>query len=198
MSNFDRSPPGTAPPGPAPQQPVPQQPAPATEYDPARRPGAVTAAAVFAFIAAILEILAALLVLAIAVSDKRTFGPPGLAWGYVAVNLVLASLMVWGGIAALRGRTNKILVYTALALAATTDSPNGTGCRKALRISHRYDPRLATCPPRRHEPDDGEKSGVLHRAGRHHHGAPDCPDRRRCACRHRHRGRHLSRDQQQA
>ena len=66
--------------------------------------------------------------LAIAVSDKRTFGPPGLAWGYVAVNLVLAILMVWGGIAALRGRTNKILVYTALALAALQTS-DGFKCQ---------------------------------------------------------------------
>ena len=45
MSNFDRSPQGTAPQQPAPQQPGPQPPAPAAEYDAARRPGTVTAAA---------------------------------------------------------------------------------------------------------------------------------------------------------
>jgi len=110
--------------GPAPHQqtgppwPAPQQPPPAVGYDPARRPGTVTAAAVFAFIAAVLELLAALFMLGIAVFSKRTFGPPGTAWGYTIVNFALATLMIWGGIAALRGKSNKILVYTALVLAA--------------------------------------------------------------------------------
>src|SRR6185312_2922650 len=85
----------------------------------ARRPGAVTAAAVFAFIAAVLQILAGLFILFFVVRGRAAiFGPPGLGWGYVAVDFGLAVCMVWGGIAALRGRRNRILVYTALVLAA--------------------------------------------------------------------------------
>ena len=129
MSSFDR----TDPHGFAPQQPqqvatanaatdphgfAPQQSAPPTGFDSARRPRAVTAAAVYAFAAALMQIPAALFSLFLAVRGRELFGPPGLGYGYAVVNLVFVVLMVWGGISALRGKTNKILVYTALVLAA--------------------------------------------------------------------------------
>ena len=91
---------------------------PGIPFDAARRPRRVTAAAVFAFICAVVQILGALLSFLIAATERPLFGPPGLGYAYALLDLALAVLSVWGGIAALRGKTNKVLVYTALVLAA--------------------------------------------------------------------------------
>lgn len=57
-----------------------------------------------------MQIPAALLGLYVGLRGEELFGPPGLGYGYAVVNVAFMVLLVWGGIAALRGKTNKILV----------------------------------------------------------------------------------------
>lgn len=85
--------------------------------DSAVRPAMVTAAAMFAFIVAGMNIVAGLSHFVIGGFDKPAFGPLALIYGVIGVNLVFAVVMVLGGIVALQGTTNKLLVYSAVALA---------------------------------------------------------------------------------
>jgi Mycobacterium 19 kDa lipoprotein antigen len=96
---------------------APQQSGTPASLEATRRPRIVTTAAVFAIIAAVLQILMALFI-AVAASSGIVLGGAVLGYAYVVLNLLLAVFSVWGGVAALRGRTNKILIYTALVLAA--------------------------------------------------------------------------------
>jgi hypothetical protein len=111
---------------PSPYGAPPQQPVPAPRIEAPKRPGSVTAAAVICFVWAVINLIfAAFVALAVAVSQDRTdgskveaFGGTGAAFGYgwSLLTIIVCIAMVWGGIAALRGKSNKILVITGVAL----------------------------------------------------------------------------------
>ncbi len=118
---------GAAPPYGAPQQyGVPQQYGAPQPYGasvgagPGRRPGIVTTAAILAFVDAGLVIITKLLAFAI----LFTFTNNAIAdWGiglvvanYVILlaKLVTGGLLIWGGVAVLRGRSRRILVIAAV------------------------------------------------------------------------------------
>ncbi|MGV0792291.1 hypothetical protein [Mycolicibacterium sp. XJ1819] len=87
-----------------------------TASEAAQRPGPVAAAAVLAFILAAYEIISGLLLVGAAfVSDTSA----GMAILYAAVGILhvaFGALLVWGGLAALRGGTgSRLLLFTAAA-----------------------------------------------------------------------------------
>ena len=129
-------------PGPSGQQPEHGQPVPPpAEYAnlppappvdaayaaPTARPGAVTAAAVIAFIIAGLEVLGALLAFVAGVGYSNltqsqkdqmpAMASSGTFYLMGLFELVFAGLLIWGGVAAIQGKTNKILFFVALAVA---------------------------------------------------------------------------------
>jgi Protein of unknown function (DUF2510) len=90
----------------------------------AKCPGTVIGAAVIAFILAAVALVGAFsaLVMALTGNDDETqiqvWGSndvgPVLLWSLV--RLVMCGLLVWGGFAALRGKTNKVLTFTFLGI----------------------------------------------------------------------------------
>src|SRR3954447_8569832 len=100
----------------------PQQPIGRARPDVVRRPVSVTAAAVICFVWAAFNLLfATFYAFAVAVSADRTSGPrtvtfgstsPTLGYVWALLVMIVCIAMVWGGVAALRGRTNRILVIT--------------------------------------------------------------------------------------
>ena len=87
--------------------PYPQQ---VTAGTGAKRPSRVTAAVVIAFIMAAVQVFFGLMLVSLAASSA---GPAFLG----VLNLMTAGFLVWGGIAALKGWTSKILAVTALTIA---------------------------------------------------------------------------------
>jgi uncharacterized RDD family membrane protein YckC len=126
---------GASPPYGAPQQPHGSPPAYATSpynvpgpaygtqlrggYGTARRPGTVTAAAVIAFVMAALNIAAGLhSIYNVFHYDPLTGALRAVLYISGVVGLVFAGLFIWGGVAALKGRTSKILFWTSLVASA--------------------------------------------------------------------------------
>jgi hypothetical protein len=112
---------GAAPPhGAAPQYGAPQPYGASVGPAPGRRPGIVTTAAVLAFVNAGIVIITKLLAFAI----LATFTSNAIAdWGmglvvanYVVLlsKLVAGGLLIWGGVAALQGRSRRILVIATV------------------------------------------------------------------------------------
>jgi hypothetical protein len=114
-------------------------------HDPGRRPGIVTTAAVFAFVLAGLVIVTkflALLLLATHNSNAIASWGIGLVVANYAIllaKIVVGALLVWGGVAALKGRTRRILLVVlviqatlsllgvVVSLATNAATASGTG-----------------------------------------------------------------------
>jgi hypothetical protein len=84
---------------------------------PATRPGQITAVAVIAFVMGAFQLYAAFSNFTVATSIGLYLGfAPGVLYVLAFVNLILAGLLIWGGLTTLQGRTNKILFWTAVAV----------------------------------------------------------------------------------
>ena len=95
------------------------------ESGPVSLPGAVKGAVVVAFILAALQVLGAFneFVLASQISNlsprersELLTTSPTVFYFFSVIELVIAAFLVWGGVAALRGTTKKILFSTAVVL----------------------------------------------------------------------------------
>ena len=78
---------------------------------PVKRSGSVTIAAVIAFLCAALGV--PFVWIGVAGADRIS---PWQGALFVIISVITAALLVWGAIAALKGRTNTILLFTAVAL----------------------------------------------------------------------------------
>lgn len=85
-----------------------------------KRPGSVTGAVVIAIGFLVLELLGSLFLLLV---DFASDAPPVVTYSIAALNLLLAVLLAWGTVAALRGRTNKLLVLAASAVLVVNALP---------------------------------------------------------------------------
>jgi hypothetical protein len=93
------------------ESPAPESAPPTADLGAVQRPGTVTAGAVIAFVLAALMLIATV---GQAVAGAMA-GATVLFYLPVILNLAFVGLLVWGGIAAWRGATNRILVVTAAA-----------------------------------------------------------------------------------
>src|SRR5262245_13724113 len=106
---------------PDPDVPLPDaespQPGPVPAAGVAARPGSVTAAAVIAFVLAAFEVVSGVLVMMASFAVGETAAMP-----YVlgVIQLVFAALFIWGGLQAMRGVTDKTLLWTVAAAAIVT------------------------------------------------------------------------------
>lgn len=104
-------------PDPALPEPGSPQPAPVPAAGVAARPGAVTASAIIAFVLAAFEVVSGVLIVVASSALRETTAVP-----YVlgVIQLVFAALFIWGGMQAMRGATDKTLLWAVAAAAIVT------------------------------------------------------------------------------
>lgn len=82
---------------------------------PTKRPGAVTAAAVIAFVSGGLNLLGALLVFAASDAASEAGVSGGLLAALAIIGLLFGAALIWGGLQAMNGKDQRVLVVVAAA-----------------------------------------------------------------------------------